>query len=86
MGTNEDVEYLGYEEGTGFGMALFDARNAFCELNRHLMLWNMAHLWNKGSHFFYNRYRHWGKLFVLDDSGKLAIIIHSKEEIAQGCV
>ena len=43
-GANEDDEYSGYEEGTGFGMALFDAQNAFCELNHHLMLWNVAHL------------------------------------------
>ena len=33
-GSNKDVEYSGYEEGTGFGMALFDARNVFCEFNR----------------------------------------------------
>ena len=83
---NKDVEYLGCEEGTSFGMALFDARNAFCELNRHLMLWNVAHLWNKGSRFLYNCYHHWGKVFVRDETGKLVIIIHSKEGIDQGCV
>ena len=60
-GANEDVEYPGYEEGNGFGMALFDDRNAFCELNRHLILWKVAHLWNKGSRFLYNPYRHWGR-------------------------
>ena len=85
-GANKGVDYSEYEEGTGFGMALFDDRNAFCDLNRHLMLWNVAHLWNKGSHFLYNRYRHWGKVFVRDEPGKLAIIIHSKEGIAQGCI
>ena len=75
-----------YEERTGFGMALFDARNVFCELNRHLILWNVAHLWNKGSGFLYNRYRHWGKVSVRDEPRKLAIIIQSKEGIAYGCV
>ena len=63
-GANEDVEYSGYDEGTGFGMALFDARNSFCELNCHIMLWNVAHLWNKGSRSIYNHYCHWGKVFV----------------------
>ena len=51
-------------EGIGYRAALFDTKNAFCELNRHLMLWNVAHLWNKGSRSAYNRYRHWGKVFV----------------------
>ena len=36
--------------------------------------------------FLYNCYRHWGKVFVRDEPGKLAIIIQSKEEITQGCV
>ena len=30
---------------------LFDMKNAFQELNRYLMLWNVAHLWNRGSRF-----------------------------------
>ena len=85
-GADEDETYSRYEPGTGYGAALFDARNAYCELNRHLMLWNTAHLWPKGSRFAYNRYRHWGKVFVRDKPGKPAIIIHSKEGIAQGCV
>ena len=57
-GVDEDDTYSGYEEGTGYGAALFDAKNAFCELNRHLMLWNVAHLWNKESRFVCNRYHH----------------------------
>ena len=31
-----------YEAESGFGSALFDARNGFYELNRYLMLWNVA--------------------------------------------
>ena len=49
------------------------------------MLWNVTHLGNKGSRFAYNRYRHWGKVFMRDKPGKPTIIIHSKEGIAQGC-
>jgi hypothetical protein len=40
-----------YKAETGFISALFDARNGFCELNRYLMLWNVAHLWNQGRRF-----------------------------------
>ena len=82
-GAAEDENYSGYEAGTGYGVAFFDGRNAYCELNCHLMLWNVAHLWNKGSRFAYNRYRHWGKVFVRDKLGKPAIVIHSKEGISQ---
>ena len=85
-GANEDVKYSGYEEESGFNMALFFARNAFCEFNHNLMLWNMAHLWNRGSRFPYNCYRHWDRVFLRDEPGKSAISIHSKEGIAQGCV
>ena len=44
VGANDDVDYSRYEEGNGFGVALFNARNTFCELNHHLMLWDVAHL------------------------------------------
>ncbi len=37
-----------YKAETGFGSALFGARNGFNELNSYLMLWNVAHLWNQG--------------------------------------
>jgi len=67
-----------YTPNTGFGAALFDARNAFNELNRYLMLWNVAHLWNRGSRFAFNRYRHWGICLVRDRPGQLAIELHSK--------
>ena len=80
----EDTPHSQYTPGTGFGTALFDARNAFQELNRYLMLWNVAHLWPRGSRFAFNRYRHWGICLVRDDPGKEAQVIHSKEGITQG--
>ncbi len=46
-GVAECVRHSRYEAQTGFGSALFDARNGFNELNRYLMLWNVAHLWNQ---------------------------------------
>ena len=59
-GAAEDDRHSRFEAGTGFGSALFYARNGFNDLNRYLMLWNVAHLWlwNQGSRFAFNRYRH----------------------------
>ena len=37
-GAAEDDRHSHYEAGTGFGSALFNARNDFNELNRYLML------------------------------------------------
>ncbi|KAL7543292.1 hypothetical protein ACHAXR_013157 [Thalassiosira sp. AJA248-18] len=56
----------------------------FNELNRYLMLWNVAHLWKRGSRFTFNRYRHWGICIVRDRPGSPAIVIHSKEGVTQG--
>jgi hypothetical protein len=58
-GTAEDASFSRYKPGTGFGSALIDACNGFNELNRYLMLWNVAHRWNQVSRFAFNRYRHW---------------------------
>jgi len=69
---------------TGFSSALFDARNGFNELNRYLMLWNVAHLWNQGSRFTFNRYRHWVCCLVRTEPGTPPIVIHSQEGITQG--
>ncbi len=83
-GVDEDVSNSRYTPHTGFGTTLFDAHNAFNELNRYLMLWNVAHLWNHGSRFAFNRYRHWGICIVQDCPGQPALVIHSKEGITQG--
>ncbi|KAL7526609.1 hypothetical protein ACHAXR_004222, partial [Thalassiosira sp. AJA248-18] len=49
------------------------------------MLWNVAHLWRRGSRFtFNNHYRHWGICIVRDHLGSPAIVIHSKEGVTQG--
>ncbi len=83
-GAAEDDSHSRYEEGTRFGSALFDTRNGFNELNRYLMLWNVAHLWNQGSRFAFNHYRHWVCCLVWTEQGHLPLIIHSKEGITQG--
>ena len=48
-GTAKDDHHSHYEAGTGFGSALFGAKNGFNELNCYLMLWNVAHLWIRGA-------------------------------------
>jgi hypothetical protein len=49
------------EENWGF--LLIDARNAFNESNRMVMLWTVRHEWPSGCRFVFNSYRH---LQVLD--------------------
>ncbi len=83
LGAAEDDHHSSYEWGPGFGSALFDARNGFNKLNRYLMLWNIAHLWNHGSQFAFNRYRHWVRCLVRSEPGTQAILIRSKEGITQ---
>ena len=83
-GAAEDDSHSRYKEGTGFGSALIDARNGFNELNCYLMLWNVAHLWNRGSRFGFNCYRHWVRCLVRTHTDDPPIMIHSKEGITQG--
>ena len=73
-----------YKPGTGFGTAIFDAHNGFNELNRYLMLWNVAYQWNRGSRFAFNQYHHWVRCLVRSEPGEPAHVIHSKEGITQG--
>ena len=80
-GAAEDDRHSRYEAGTGIGSALFDTRNGFNELNRYLMLWNVALLWNQGSWFAFNRYRHWVRCLVRTEPGHPPIVIHSQEWI-----
>jgi hypothetical protein len=71
-GATEDDHHSRYEWGLSFGSALFDARNGFNELNRYLMLWNDAHLWNRVSWFAFNWYRHWVCCLVRSEPGTQA--------------
>jgi hypothetical protein len=81
---DDDEDNSRYTPDTGFGVSLFDACNAFQELNQYLMLWNVAHRWHRGSRFAFNRYHQWGICLVHDEPGKEALVIHSKEGITQG--
>jgi hypothetical protein len=80
-----DTFRLRYMPNSGFGNALFDARNGFNEVNWYLMLWTVAHCWTKASRFAFNRYRHQNIDFLRNWPGKPPITILSREGIAQGC-
>jgi hypothetical protein len=84
-GEAADVSRSRYVPDSGFGTALFDAKNGFNEVNRYLMLWTAAHCWTKASRFAFNRYRHQNIVFVRDRPGTPPIRILSREGIAQGC-
>ena len=49
------------------------------------MLWNVGHMWRKGCRVAFNRYRHYGLIFVLNKVGLPTHIIHSKEGVGQSC-
>ncbi len=80
----EDASFSCYKPGTGFGSALIDAHNGFNKFNHYLLLWNVAHHWNRVSRFAFNRYRHWVQCLVWSEPGEPALVIHSKEGITQG--
>jgi len=48
------------------------------------MLWNVTHLWNQGSWFAFNCYRHWVRCLVRTEPGHPPLVIHSQEGITQG--
>ena len=37
------------QDGRGMGILLIDARNAFTEINRTVMMWVIRHVWPSGS-------------------------------------
>ena len=71
--------------GTGFGALLIDARNAFNEVGRYLLLWQLYHRWRRGSRFAFNRYRHHIITYVRGRPGEAPIVLLSREGVAQGC-
>ena len=73
-----------HQQKEEWGFLLIDARNAFNEGNRMLMLWNVRHEWPSGARFTFNCHRHWSTLFVRGSDGT-ATTTHSEEGVTQGC-
>jgi hypothetical protein len=78
---NQQWELHKAEEEWGF--LLIDAKNAFNELNRIVMLWIIRHEWPAGARFTFNCYKHWGTLVIRTNDGT-GTFIFSKEGVTQG--
>jgi hypothetical protein len=66
-----------------WGFLLIDAKNAFNEMNRTVMLWTVRHEWPAGARFTFNCYKHWGTLMIRNNDGT-ATFLSSKEGVTQG--
>jgi hypothetical protein len=72
-------------ETVDFGTLLIDAKNAFNEVNRCLMLWNVRHLWPSASRYMFNMYSHQSTLLVRDPLTGECHRVASAEGVVQGC-
>ena len=70
-------------ENEKWGFLLIDAKNAFNEGNRILMLWTVRHTWPSGARYVFNNYRHWAILIIRSEDG-FALFLFSKEGVTQG--
>ena len=66
-----------------WGFLLIDARNAFHEINRKVMLWVIRHEWLSGARFCFNCYQYHALLVNHGTIGK-SVIISSQEGVTQG--
>ena len=66
-----------------WGFLLIDARNAFNEINRTVMLWVVRHEWPSGARFCFNCYQHHALLVNRGAIGK-TVMIPSQEGVTQG--
>ena len=80
-----DTENSQYIPGSGYGLLLVDARNAFNELNRYNMLWEVYHRCPPLAKIAFNRYRHHSLCFMRNEMGEDPTVIACKEGITQGC-
>ena len=82
-----DSTRLCYEEETGFGTILADAKNAFNELSRYVMLWYCCHAWSHArSRSAFNRYQHFNIIIFRNGPDEALFIIMTQEGIAHGDV
>ena len=68
------------DQGTGWGVLLVDAANAFNSLNRAAMLLHAHVLWPRCARFLFNTYRGWSVLVLRGSS----TFLYSKEGVTQG--
>ncbi len=70
-----DTENSHYILGSGYGLLLVDARNAFNELNRYNMLWEVYHRCLPLAKIVFNRYRHHRFCFMRNEMGEDPTVI-----------
>ena len=67
-----------------FGFLLIDARNAFNELDRNMMLYVLRHIWPQGARFIFNSYHHWSTILFHNHITGTATPIVSACGVTQG--
>ena len=68
-----------------FGFLQIDAKNAFNELDRTMMLYVTRYLWPHGARYAYNCYKHWSVVLFHDPTSGIATKIFSATGVVQGC-
>jgi hypothetical protein len=69
-----------HKEQEEWGFLLFDASNAFNELNWMAMPWTIQHEWPSGVRFAFNCYRHWATIHGKEGT---IVLIFSKEGVTR---
>ena len=73
-----------HSDDDNFGFLLIDARNAFNELDRNMMLYVVRHLWPQGARFLHNSYKHWALIRYHDCTAGTATTLFSATGVTQG--
>ncbi|MGL5814518.1 MAG: reverse transcriptase domain-containing protein, partial [Aeromonas sp.] len=68
-----------------FGFLQIDAKNAFNELDRTMMLYVVRYLWPQGARYAFNCYKHWSPVLYLDPCNGTATTVLSATGVVQGC-
>ena len=68
-----------------YGFLMVDAKNAFNELDRNMMLYVLRYLWPQGARYVYNCYKHWSLVLYHDSTAGTAFTLYSATGVVQGC-
>jgi hypothetical protein len=66
-----------------WGFLLIDARNAFNEQDRKIILWNVWHGWPSGARFMFNSYKHWSTLMIINNDERGEFLL-SQQGVTKG--
>ena len=71
-------------EEPDYGFLSIDARNAFNELDRNMMLYVLRYLWPQGARYAFNCYKHWSLVLYQDSTAGTAFTVFSAAGVIQG--